>query len=103
MIKELSTTHYTKNYRVFKDTTSGDIYLKSYNSWVAKFTYDGMTLSLGRDWDYSSTTKRHIQWFLREIIHIPYSTEELREMVSNGYIQIYEFSPYSEDSIYRIR
>jgi hypothetical protein len=37
-------------------------YLKSYKSIVAKL--EGNTVTLGRDWDYSSTTLRHLKYYL---------------------------------------
>ena len=45
----------------FTVTHDGSTYFQSYNSLCAK--YDGHSLTLGRDWDYSVTTMKYLhQW-----------------------------------------
>ena len=92
--------HTTKNYQVWQD--SRFFYLKSYNSWVARFNYTYplvsiSNLELGKDWQYSSTTKRHVGWFLEEICLNPYSIPELRELVRIGLVDVGNVSPYEEN------
>jgi hypothetical protein len=43
--------------------------LQSYNSLVVKITgnsYANQTITLGRDWDYSTTTSKYVYMFLEE-------------------------------------
>ena len=100
-MRRLGTVHSTDNFKVYED--DGNYYLKSYNSWVAKLSSDGV-FSLGKDWDYSATTKRHIQWFINEFTPYSWSTGLIRAKVNLGLINVEEISPDSSDaSIYRIR
>lgn len=100
-MRKLETSHTTNNYNVYKD--GGNYYLKSYNSWVAKLSDTGV-FSLGKDWDYSASTKRHVQWFIDEFTPWSWSTELLRSKISVGIIDVEDVSPDSSDvSIYRIR
>lgn len=99
-MKRVKTKHYTKNYNVY--FVGDTYYLKSYNSWVAKFCPSG-GLFLGKDWEWGNSTKRHILWFLKEIvgastINIP----RLREYVRQGVVHITECSPDDDFSIYKI-
>lgn len=100
-MRRLGTVHATDNYKVYED--EGNYYLKSYNSWVAKLSSDGV-FSLGKDWDYSATTKRHVQWFIDEFTPWMWNTEMLRNKINSGIIDVEDVSPDSSDaSIYRIR
>jgi len=43
--------------------------LQSYNSLVVRITgnsYANLTITLGRDWDYSTTTSKYVYMFLEE-------------------------------------
>lgn len=100
-MRRLGTMHSTDNYKVYED--KGNYYLKSYNSWVAKLSLTGV-FSLGKDWDYSSTTKRHVQWFLNEFTPWSWSTGLIRTKVRLGIIDVEDISPnLSDEDIYRIR
>lgn len=100
-MRRLGTVHSTDNFKVYED--DGNYYLKSYNSWVAKLSSTGV-FSLGKDWDYSATTKRHIQWFLNEFTPWSWSTGLIRTKVHLGIIDVEEISPnLSDEDIYRIR
>ena len=44
---------------------NGIIYFKSYSSTIAKITLNG-TLILGKNWNYSNTTLKHLYEFLRQ-------------------------------------
>ena len=92
--------HTTKNYQVWKDGQF--FYLKSCNSWVARYDYKSplvglLNLELGKDWQYSSTTKRHIGWFLDEICLLPYPTAAVRDAIMCGLVNVGDVSPYEEN------
>lgn len=100
-MKRLETSHTTSNYEVYED--DGNYYLKSYDSWVAKLSNTGV-FSLGKDWDYSASTKRYVQWFIEEFTPWMWSTEMLRKKIQYGIIDVEDVSPdLSDASIYRIR
>ena len=47
--------------------------LQSYNSLVVKIeldNYNKQKITLGRDWDYSTTTSKHVYLFLEEYTNI---------------------------------
>lgn len=44
---------------------NGDDYLQSYNSIVVVIDKDG-NITLGRDWDYSTTTSKYVYMFLEQ-------------------------------------
>ena len=44
---------------------NGNIYFKSYNSTIAKITLN-KNLILGKHWNYSNTTLKHLYEFLRQ-------------------------------------
>ena len=44
---------------------NGITYFKSYSSTIAKITLNG-TLILGKNWNYSNTTLKHLYEFLRQ-------------------------------------
>lgn len=50
----------------------GKNYLQSYNSLVVKIEgdYYNRQITLGRDWDYSTTTSKHVYLFLEEYTNI---------------------------------
>jgi hypothetical protein len=53
-----------------------EITFQSYNSECARIDKNG-DLILGRDWDYSNTTLRHLYVFLeRYFFHLDYSTQK---------------------------
>lgn len=98
-IKRVKTKHYTKNYNVYK--AGNTYYLKSYNSWVAKYSCTS-GLFLGEDWEWGNTTKRHIIWFTKEIVGIGVSIPRLRDYIRDGLVSIVDCSPEDDRSIYRI-
>ena len=55
--------YYNKNQFIIY--CKGEIYLQSYESTVAVIKTDH-TLTLGRDWDYSNTTRKHLYLFIKE-------------------------------------
>lgn len=50
----------------------GENCLQSYNSLVVKISYDGNHIVLGRDWDYSTTTSKHVYQFLEEYANLSF-------------------------------
>jgi len=63
------------------NTKSGE-YLQSYTSIVARVVGDEVTL--GKDWDYSPTTLRHLKHFL----NISESKQEIQNKIDLGEYQI---------------
>lgn len=55
---------YNKNQFIIEDEESGKIYFQSYESIVAIWDKTSQTLTLGRDWDYSKTTSKHLYLFI---------------------------------------
>ena len=49
---------------------NGQHILQSYNSTVViiEYTASGYIITLGRDWDYSKTTSKHVYLFLEEYL-----------------------------------
>ena len=63
--------------------------LQSYNSLVVKI--ENYTITLGRDWDYSTTTSKYVYMFLEEYTDLPISSEKnkrnyIRKLIENGTI-----------------
>ena len=55
---------YNKNQ--FQIDLGEKIVLQSYESVVCVYDYRTRTLTLGRDWDYSNTTRKHVYMFMWE-------------------------------------
>ena len=68
-MKIIKTSHSTKNYVVKR--VNHYCYCYSYGTPVARFWLNrdgtGGYIEFGKDWNYSPTTIRHVQWFLTEI------------------------------------
>lgn len=67
--------------------------LQSYNSKVVEIEYvgAGLKITLGRDWDYSTTTSKHVYMFLEEYgnFYIPYGKNKrayVNKAIKNGEI-----------------
>lgn len=58
--------------------------LQSYNSTVVSINNNG-TITLGRDWNYSTTTSKHVYMFLEEYgdIYIPYNEKNKRKYIQS--------------------
>jgi len=70
---------YNKNQFVVEDNAHNVVYFQSYNSLVAKYERTTKTLTLGYDWDYSNTTRKHLYIFIREYCYLP----EIDAMIDN--------------------
>lgn len=57
---------YNKNQYVLRDGKG--IIFQSYNSIIAVYNYDDKTLTLGKDWDYSTTTSKHLYLFIDDYV-----------------------------------
>lgn len=86
---------YNKNqFRLYGE---GQNCLQSYNSLVVKVNYVGtMTITLGRDWDYSNTTSKHVYLFLEEYANISFNgvknkRKYIQDLINQGKI-IYDNS-----------
>lgn len=66
----------------FTSTHNGKTYFQSYNSLIAE--WDGERLTLGRDYDYSVTTSKYLHIWINETC--PYSLrEEIRNAPGTSY------------------
>ena len=57
---------YNKNQFLLKG--DGKAIFQSYSSTIAIWDYATKTLTLGIDWDYSNTTRKHLYLFLNEYV-----------------------------------
>ena len=70
---------------------NGDIAFQSYRSRVCEIRFHGgmgfdKVVVLGRDWDYSNTTLKHLRIFLEDNgVDMGY-TEDIRKCIKRGYI-----------------
>lgn len=98
----IKTGHSTKNYVVVK--TDRYTICKSYGTEVARFSSRGF-IEFSPLWDYSPTTIRHVQWFLKEIRKwgADVSIKNLRRYVDRShphtFVPIVDFI----DDVYRVR
>lgn len=70
----------------------GENCLQSYDSLVVKISYDGNKIVLGRDWDYSTTTSKHVYMFLEEYANISFwnvsnKRAYINKLIKEGKIQ----------------
>ena len=72
---------------------NGLIVFQSYDSTIA-IIEDG-ELTVGRNWDYSTTTSKHFYWFLEEYyynieiqnaLQKPNKRKAIQKLIDNGYI-----------------
>lgn len=69
--------------------------LQSYNSLVVRITgnsYSNQTITLGCDWDYSTTTSKYVYMFLEEYAGLSFygisnKRDYIRKLVENGTIE----------------
>jgi len=94
MREYLKTVHSTKNYVVYKE---GEYTVcQSCGVQVARFKTRNGYITFSPKWNYSPTTIRHVQWFLKEVRHwyVDCDTKHLR-MYVNGqggcYVPIVDF------------
>jgi len=87
---------YNKNqFRIYGE---GENSLQSYDSLVVNIrldNYNKQIITLGRDWDYSNTTRKHVYLFLDNYTNINlYGVENKRkyvnELIENGTLQYNE-------------
>lgn len=75
---------------------NGNIYtFQSYNSVIAVVNFDNSTITLGRDWDYSTTTSRYRNKFFETLgLDELSNTENVRKAINDGeivgYTVVYE-------------
>ena len=55
---------YNKNHFII--TSNERVTFQSYDSTVATIDNTGRLLTLGKDWDYSNTTRKHLYLFIEE-------------------------------------
>lgn len=81
-----------ENKNQFTIETNEGVFFQSYSSLCAKVSSDGLTL--GRDWDYSHTTLKHLYIFLDNYCYSVYTMIEgsknkratLQKMIDDGII-----------------
>ena len=64
-----------ENKNQFLITGAGFKAFQSYNSLIAVYDYE--TLTLFKDWDYSNTTRKHLYIFIMEYCYLPEIENEL--------------------------
>jgi len=65
------------------------LHFQSYQSVVAKFDCNTKILTLGRDWDYSNTTLKHLYTFLLDYCNLSQEykgKDKLQKLIDNGII-----------------
>ena len=76
----------TVNQFVIED--NGNIYFQSYESLICKIDRNN-TVSLGTDWNYSTTTSKHLYEFLRQNGHSEIADRKsIEKAIKNGKIQV---------------
>ena len=58
---------------------------QSYDSTIAILDEGNATLTIGKDWDYSATTRRWFYEFLRQNIGIVCKKANVEKMIANGH------------------
>lgn len=80
------------------------IAFQSYNSRVCEIRQGGMgferTVVLGRDWDYSITTKRNLYKFLRDNGIDIHSEAELEKALDRGYFYNTDIAVWYDDTMH---
>lgn len=76
----------------------GNVYtFQSYNSVVVVVDFDNSTVTLGSDWNYSTTTSRYRNKFFETVgLYEMSNTESVREAIKNGEVAGYKVV-YEED------
>ena len=60
---------HNKNQFIIKDNQKGVIYFQSYDSLVATWDRKKGRLTLGKCWDYSNTTRKHLYLFINDYVY----------------------------------
>lgn len=76
----------TKNATV--DSSNIEDILMSYDSKVLCCNHLNHSIILGRHWQYSVTTKRHIRLYFEKYLNSIISIKELRKAISDGFITL---------------
>ena len=84
-----------KNKNQFRIYGNGENNLQSYDSLVCTITnYQGckQCVILGRDWDYSNTTRKHVYLFLEEyadvrLNNVPNKRKFIQELINQNIIK----------------
>lgn len=76
----------------FEIYDNGKVYFQSYESLIAEVEIGGSVV-LGRDWDYSRTTMKYLNIFLRDHAYFTFkdvdfeiSAKSIRKLIDNGTI-----------------
>lgn len=78
--------------------TDGNVYtFQSYDSVIAVVDFDNSIITLGRDWNYSTTTSRYRNKFFETLgLDELSDTASVREAIKNGIVAGYKVA-YKED------
>lgn len=72
--------------------TKSAVYFQSYNSVVAKYDYRTERITLGKDWDYSNTTRKHLYQFLRDYAYCNVSSrKEVLKLIEDKTIKLLKY------------
>jgi len=72
--------------------TNGNVYtFQSYNSVIATVDFDNSTITIGYNWDYSTTTSRYRNAFFETLgLDELSDTASVREAIKNGVVAGYK-------------
>ena len=72
--------------------TNGDVYtFQSYDSVIAVVNFDNSTITIGGDWNYSTTTSRYRNKFFETLgLDELTDTASVREAIKNGIVAGYK-------------
>lgn len=92
-VYNLESTNGNKVANQFEIYDNGKVYFQSYESLIAEVEIGGSVV-LGRDWDYSRTTMKHLNTFLRnhayslfKCVDYEVNAKNIRKLIANGTIQ----------------
>ena len=60
-----------ENKNQFLIIANDGVYFQSYSSLIAYWDYAKQLLTVGCDWDYSNTTRKHLYIFIKEYCYLP--------------------------------
>lgn len=79
----------SSNYNEFR--IGNEVFLKSYDTIVAKWDTTTRQVTLGKFWDISTTTVTHVGMFLTNVAHRPeHGGKAIRKAIKDGTISLDE-------------
>ncbi len=79
-----------KNQYLITERNGKKVSFRSYDSMCAVVEIDKKTITLGRDWDYSTTTLRHLYRFLEMFTAVEHRKGFIEKCIKEGKLNTYE-------------